>query len=107
MIAGFVIAEGSDVTVLIRGLGPSLENFGLSGLTDPRLDLFDGDGNILASNDNWQDSDSADIDATGLAPSDPLEAAILINLPRGAYTALLSPVQGEDHGIALAELYKL
>lgn len=107
MIAGFVVAEGSDVTVLIRGLGPSLENFGLSGLTDPRLDLFDGDGNLLATDDNWQDSDSADIDATGLAPSDPLEAAILINLPRGAYTALLSPVEGEDHGIALVELYKL
>jgi hypothetical protein len=107
MIAGFVVAEGSDDTVLIRGLGPSLENFGLSGLTDPRLDLFDGEGNILASNDNWQDSQSADIDATGLAPSDPLEAAILMILPRGAYTAVLSPVDGEDHGIALAELYKL
>jgi hypothetical protein len=107
MIAGFVVAEGSDVTVLLRGLGPSLEDFGLSGLNDPRLDLFDGEGNILASNDNWQDSDSADIDATGLAPSDPFEAAILMILPRGAYTAVLSPVDGEDHGIALAELYKL
>jgi hypothetical protein len=107
MIAGFVVAEGSDVTVLLRGLGPSLEDFGLSGLNDPRLDLFDGEGNILASNDNWQDSQSADIDATGLAPSDPFEAAILMILPRGAYTAVLSPVDGEDHGTALAELYKL
>jgi hypothetical protein len=85
----------------------SLDNFGLAGLSDPRLDLFDGDGNLLASNDNWQDSQSAEIEATGLAPSDPLEAAILITLPRGAYTAVLSPVDGVAHGVALAELYSL
>jgi hypothetical protein len=107
MIAGFIVAVGSDVTVLIRAVGPSLESFGLSALSDPRLDLFDSDGNIVASNNNWQDSQSAEIEATGLAPTDPLEAAILINLPRGAYTAVLSPVEGEDHGTALAELYKL
>jgi hypothetical protein len=78
-----------------------------SFLSDPRLDLFDGEGNLLASNNNWQDSQLADIDATGLAPSDRLDAAILITLPRGAYTAVLSPVEGEDHGTALTELYKL
>jgi len=107
MIAGFIVGDGSDVTAVIRGLGPSLEDFGLSGLTDPRLDVFDGEGNLLASNDNWQDSQAAEIEATGLAPSDPLEAAILITLPRGAYTAVLSPVDGVIHGVALAELYKL
>ena len=107
MIAGLVIANGDEDTVLVRGLGPSLDDFGLAGLSDPRLDLFDAEGNLLASNDNWQDSQSADIEATGLAPSDPLEAAILINLSRGAYTAVLSPVEGVAHGIALAEIYKL
>ncbi len=71
MIAGLVIANGAEDTLLVRGLGPSLDDLGLAGLSDPRLDLFDGDGNLLASNDNWQDSQSADIDATGLAPSDP------------------------------------
>jgi len=107
MIAGLVIANGDEETVLVRGLGPSLDDFGLAGLSDPRLDLFDADGNLLASNDNWQDSQSADIEATGLAPSDALEAAILITLSRGAYTAVLSPVEGVAHGIALAEIYKL
>ena len=107
MIAGLVIANGDEETVLVRGLGPSLDDFGLEGLSDPRLDLFDADGNLLASNDNWQDSQSADIEATGLAPSDAFEAAILITLSRGAYTAVLSPVEGVAHGIALAEIYKL
>ena len=107
MIAGFIIGNGDSLTVLLRALGPSLANFGLSGLSDPRLDLFDAEGNTLASNDNWQDSQSADIAATGLAPSNALEAAILINLPRGSYTAVLSPVTDQAHGTALAEVYKL
>lgn len=107
MIAGFIVGNGDNVTVLLRALGPSLAGFDLSGLSDPRLDLFDGDGNLLASNNNWQDSQSAEIAATGLAPADPLEAAIVINLPRGTYTAVLSPVESQDHGTALAELYKL
>ena len=107
MIIGFVIANGDEQTVVIRALGPSLEIFGLSGLADPRLDVFDGDGNLLASNDNWQDSQATEIEATGLAPSDPLEAATLLTLPRGNYTALLSPVDGVSHGVALAELYRL
>lgn len=107
MIVGFIIANGDDQTVLLRALGPSLDSLGLAGLNNPTLDLFDGDGNLLASNDNWQDSQAAEIEATGLAPSNPLEAAILMTLPRGSYTAILSPVSGVAHGVALAELYKL
>ncbi|HEX4665309.1 MAG TPA: hypothetical protein VH207_01815 [Chthoniobacterales bacterium] len=107
MIAGLVIGSGDDETVLVRALGPSLSEFGLAGLSDPRLDLYDSEGNLLASNDNWQDSQAAEIEATGLAPSDPREAAILITLARGTYTAVLSPIEGIAHGIALAELYKL
>ncbi len=107
MISGFIIGNGDNVTILLRALGPSLDTFGLSGLSDPRLDLFDAEGNILASNNDWQESQSAEIAATGLAPSEPLEAAILVNLPRGTYTAVLSPVDGQRHGTALAELYKL
>ncbi|MEO7724452.1 MAG: hypothetical protein ABIU29_07155 [Chthoniobacterales bacterium] len=107
MIAGFILGNGDNVTILLRALGPSLNPFGLSGLSDPRLDLLDGEGNLLASNDNWQDTQSGDIAATGLAPADAAEAAILINLPRGTYTAVLSPVDSQAHGTALAELYKL
>ena len=107
MITGFIIGNGDNQTVVLRGLGPSLEEFGLAGLSDPRLDLFDANGSLLATNDNWQDSQATEITATGLAPSDPAEAAILITLPRGGYTAILSAVDGVAHGVALAELYKL
>lgn len=107
MITGFVIGNGDDQTVVLRALGPSLADFGLSGLSDPQLEVFDSEGNLLASNNNWQDTQSTEIAATGLAPSDPLEAAILVTLPRGSYTAVLSAVDGVAHGVALAELYKL
>ncbi len=107
MITGLVIANGDDQTVLVRALGPSLKLFGLAGLTDPRLDLFDADGNLLASNDNWQDTQASEIAATGLAPTQATEPAILMTLPRGSYTAVLQPVDGISHGVALAELYKL
>ncbi len=107
MITGFIIGVGPDNIILIRANGPSLDNFGLSGLSDPRLDLFDAEGNLLASNDNWQDSQASEIAATGLAPSDPLEAAILMTLPRGGYTAILSATSDHDRGTALAEVYRL
>lgn len=107
MIAGFIVGNGDDLTVLIRGLGPSLANFGLVPLGNPRIDLFDGDGNLLASNDNWGDTQASEIGATGLAPENALESAMLINVPRGSYTVVLSPVDGKDRGTALAEVYKL
>ena len=57
-------------------------------LADPILELYGAAGVVVASNDNWLDSQSADIAATGLAPSDALEAAILIKPARRAYTAV-------------------
>ena len=107
MIVGFVVGNGDEDSVLIRGLGPSLKDLGLAGLSDPRLDLFDTEGNLLASNDNWQDTQSAEIEATGLAPTELREPAILITLPRGSYTAVLSPAGTVTHGVALAEVYRL
>ena len=107
MIVGFVIGNGDEDTVVIRGLGPSLKDLGLAGLSDPRLDLFDAEGNLLAGNDNWQDTQSAEIEATGLAPTELREPAIRITLPRGSYTAVLSPAGTVAHGVALAEIYRL
>ena len=107
MVTGFIVANGGDQTVVVRALGPSLRELGLAGLNDPRLDLYDGQGTLLASNDNWQDTQADDIEATGLAPANEFESAILITLPRGAYTAVLTPVGGAAHGVALAELYKI
>lgn len=107
MITGFIIGNGDDQTVILRAIGPSLVDLGLAGLSDPRLDLYDGEGNLVASNDNWQDTQATEIEATGLAPTDSREAAILVTLPRGSYTAILAPVPGIAHGVALSELYKL
>jgi len=107
MIVGFVIGNSDEESVVVRGLGPSLKDLGLAGLSDPRLDLFDAEGNLLASDDNWQDTQSAEIEATGLAPTEPREPAILITLPRGSYTAVLSPAGTVTHGVALAEVYRL
>ncbi|MDQ3414008.1 MAG: hypothetical protein M3480_03390 [Verrucomicrobiota bacterium] len=56
---------------------------------DPVLELHDADGDLLASNDNWKDTQETEIEATGLAPTIDAESALLQTLPSGAYTAIL------------------
>src|SRR5437588_6151412 len=77
-------------------------------LSDPLMELHDPNGNTLLTNDNWQESEGqkADINAAGLAPSDPKESAMLMMLPPGAYTAVVRG-NGGGTGIALAEIYQL
>src|SRR5205085_4491804 len=84
MIGGFAIGGGlgsngdGSSEVLVRGIGPELTGFGIAdALQDPQIDLFDGNGKLLTSNDNWKDSQQAAIQATGLAPGDDRESAIL------------------------------
>ena len=92
MIGGFIIGPDDlgDATVLVRAIGPSLENFGVANaLQEPTLDLFDGNGTLLLTNDNWMDSQETEIEATGLAPTDDRESAILATLPPGGYTAIV------------------
>lgn len=89
MIAGFIIDGSSPKQVLVRAFGPTLTTAGVPGaLADPTLTLYSGQ-NVLASNNNWQDSQAAAIQATGLAPANPSESAILITLPPGPYTAIV------------------
>src|SRR4029077_743628 len=105
LIAGFIIGGTENKTVLLRGLGPTLAAFGVpTPLADPTLSLYDHTGALLAANDNWKDAQQTQIQATGLAPLNDLEAAILIPLSPGAYTAFL---QGKamTTGIGLAEVY--
>jgi hypothetical protein len=103
-IAGFIISGGAK-TVVARGLGPTLTQSGVSNaLADPFISLFDGAGNVLQTNDNWRDSQQAGIQATGLAPKNDLESAILRTLQPGNYTAVLSSKTGTA-GIGLVELY--
>jgi uncharacterized delta-60 repeat protein len=105
LITGFIIQGSENKTLLIRGLGPSLASFGIPApLANPILFLFDHTGTLIAANDNWKDPQQAQIQATGLAPPNNFDAAILISLSPGAYTAFL---QGKamTTGIGLAEVY--
>jgi hypothetical protein len=103
MIGGFILVGAEPRKVIIRALGPSLPVPGR--LADPVLQLFDGNGNLLATNDNWSSNKRAII-ATGLPPSNELEAAIATRLQAGAYTAIVRDAHGET-GVALVEVYAL
>jgi hypothetical protein len=101
-----VDGSGSE-EVLVRAIGPSLTQRGVpNALQDPTLDLHDGNGAIIASNDNWKDTQQSEIQATGLAPSDDRESAILAILVQGNYTAIL---RGKNNttGVGLVEVYKV
>lgn len=90
MIGGFIITGTSPRKVIIRGLGPSLAASGLTDvLADPTLDLRASDGSRIRVNDNWKDTQQAEIEATGIPPPNDLEAAIVATLSPGTYTAIL------------------
>jgi plastocyanin len=108
MIGGFILGGGGkEVDVVVRALGPSLTDFGVAGaLADPTLELHDENGALIKDNDNWKDTQQADIEATGLQPTNDLESAIFQTLAPGAYTAI---VAGKDDstGVGLVEVYRL
>jgi hypothetical protein len=110
MIGGFMLGLGSsNVRVAVRGLGPSLSQFGLSNLlADPTLELHDSNGATLASNDDWlSDPVSAgNLTANGLALPNSKESGIFTTLPPGAFTAILTGKNG-GVGIGLVEIYNL
>ncbi len=104
MIGGLILTGSEPVNVLVRAIGPSLPVTG--ALADPTLELHDANGALLASNDNWRSSQEAEITATGLAPVNNLESAILRILPAASYTAVVRG-GGETAGVALVEAYSL
>ncbi len=110
MIGGFTLGGSSNNTrMVVRGLGPSLANFGLVNvLTDPTLELHDANGVLMLSNDNWQDNpiSAAALTTNGLAPNDPHESGIFTILPPGQYTVILAGKNG-GVGIGLVEIYNL
>jgi sugar lactone lactonase YvrE len=109
VIAGFIIGGSAlaNNAVVVRGIGPSLPRAGnVTALQDPVLELHDASGAVIAANDNWQDTQKAQIIATGLAPSDPRESAIFATLPAGNYTAVVRGVN-DVAGTALAEVYNV
>ncbi len=106
IIAGFVIGGSAGKPVIIRALGPTLTQFNVSGvLADPTLELRDANGNLIDSNDDWQQSsEAAAISAEGFAPSNAKESAIQRTLPPGNFTALVRGVNNTT-GNALVEVY--
>jgi sugar lactone lactonase YvrE len=107
MIAGVIVHGPNSENVIIRGLGPTLAQFGVPNvLADPFLDLRDANGNQISTNDNWKSTQQAQIQATGYAPPNNAEAAILTTLTPGNYTAILSGV-GNTSGNAIVEVYAL
>jgi hypothetical protein len=107
MIGGFIIRENGQANgrVVIRAIGPSLSAFGITGaLQDPFLELKDANGSTLISNDDWPESQEMEISQTGLAPTDLRESALVISLPDGNYTAILSGKRNAT-GVAVVEVY--
>lgn len=114
MIGGFIIQGTDTKRVMIRAVGPSLDQYGLNGLSDPILELHDSNG-VIATNNDWQTTQiggvitadqASDIQSSGLAPSDASESAMIVTLPPGNYTAIIHGASNGT-GIALAEVYDL
>ncbi len=109
MIAGFVIGGSTSKTVVVRARGPSLIPFGISNaLANPTLQLVrSSDSAVLATNDDWQSAGNASaVTASGFAPSNSLESAILMTLPPGAYTAIVQGVGGTT-GVGIVEVFEV
>lgn len=105
-IAGFIVTGTDQKRIIVRGIGPSLSSAGLTGLLqDPFLELHDGTGALIGSNDNWTDN-AAEVQGTGIPPTNNSEAAIVRTLAPGNYTAILKG-SGGGTGIGVVEAYDL
>ncbi len=107
MIGGFIIGGDLPTKVIARALGPSLAQSGVANaLPDPVLELYNSDGSLIFSNDDWRTAQEAQINATGIPPTSDREAAIVATLSPGGYTALVRDANGAS-GVALVEVYNL
>jgi uncharacterized delta-60 repeat protein len=108
MIGGFIITGNGPIRVIVRAIGPSLVNHGITNpLQNPTLELHNHTGAVIAFNDNWMSApNKQEIINSGLAPTNNLESAILMSLSPGNYTAIVRGVNNGT-GIALVEAYDL
>jgi hypothetical protein len=116
MIGGFIVQGTGPKRVIIRAIGPELTQYGISNvLANPRLELHNGTGALIANNDNWQttilggvitSNQVSAIQNSGHAPTATSESAIVANLPLGNYTAIVRGVSNTI-GVALVEVYDL
>ena len=93
--------------MLVRAIGPSLSQAGVANpLADPTLELVDGNGATMATNDNWKEGNQAAIEASGIPPKNDAEAAIFSTIAPGNYTAIVRG-KNDGTGVALVEVYNL
>jgi hypothetical protein len=111
LIGGFIAGNGLT-KVIVRAIGPTLINAGVTNpLQDPTLELHDGNGLTIRSNDNWKvredgNSQQAEIEATTIPPTNDFESALVQTLPPGNYTAVVRGANGTT-GTAVVEVYNL
>lgn len=106
-IGGFIVTGSGQKKVIVRGIGPSLEASGVTNvLADPMLELHGPNGSLITTNDNWKDTQAAEITATGIAPTDDRESAIVAMLEPNAYTAVMRG-KNNTSGTGLIEVYDL
>jgi hypothetical protein len=116
MIGGFMLQGTASKRVIVRAIGPELTRYGVPDvLANLTLELHDGTGALIGSNDSWQHTiiggiitrgQVLEIQNSGLAPGDPRESAIIADLPAGNYTAIVRGVNNTT-GVALVEVYDL
>ncbi len=116
LVGGFVVTGNSPKKLLIRGIGPGLAAFGVSGtLADPILRIYQGT-TIIGVSDNWSAVSNADVAALNAAmsatgafalPAGSLDAAIILTLAPGQYTAQVGGADGTSTGVALVEIYEI
>ena len=116
VIGGFIVQGSGAKKVIIRALGPELTQYGITeALRNPTLELYNGNGDLIASNNNWvttiiggiiTQNQASDIRNSGYAPNDGLESAIIADLPPGNYTAIMRGVN-DTTGVGLVEVYDL
>jgi hypothetical protein len=105
LIGGFIVSGTQSKTVILRAIGPSLANVA-GTLADPFLELHDSAGNGIASNDDWQSGTQVnELLASGVAPKNPNESAMIVTLSPGSYTAIVSGYDTSG-GVALVEVYE-
>jgi len=106
MVGGYIVGSGDPTKVIVRALGPSLAAFGVTNpLPNPLLSIYNSDGTLIASNDDWRSTQAQEIQAT-IPPTDDLESAIVATLAPGAYTATVRDAT-QSTGTGLFEVYNL
>ncbi len=107
LIGGFIVLGTDSAKAIIRAIGPSLTQAGIANaLQDPTLELHDGNGTTIASNDDWKTDQESEILATGIPPTEDAESAIVTTLAPGPYTAIVSG-KNNTTGVGLVEVYQL